>query len=251
MSESTLPERLADWLETSGRALELRTARAFRAHPAVRRAEQSVAYEDVNSKHQREGDVLAVYHWLTGNLAVSLEVAAECKGAVDRPWVAFYDHRRFTPLEARAWFQTVGAWPAEHQAELISEWHQSNVLLTDRVATHAVSAFGKDSKNDVHDAARQALSFAMARAKNTTRYTGDPADAEPMTAVMPTVVTRAPLFTCELDEAGGVVLNQVERFDMWIYTGRYERRRVYVRSERGLTPMVEALGRIRDRLNDR
>ncbi len=91
--------------------------------------------------------MLAVYHWFAGNLAVSFEVAAECKGGVDHPWVAFYDQFRRVPMEPDAWFQMTDNWPTEYQAELVSAWHSRNALMTDRVATHAVSAFGKDSKN--------------------------------------------------------------------------------------------------------
>lgn len=94
MNDADLPDRLATWLESSGRALELRTARLFRRTPGVRRTEQSLAYDDLVSGQQREGDVLGVYHWLTPNLAVSVEVAVECKAGEDHPWVAFYDERR-------------------------------------------------------------------------------------------------------------------------------------------------------------
>ena len=86
MGADELHERLTGWIETSGRALELRTARTFRGRPFVRYANQSVAYEDPETKQQREGDVVAAYRWITDELAVSVEAAFECKAGKSDPW---------------------------------------------------------------------------------------------------------------------------------------------------------------------
>lgn len=152
-------------------------------------------------------------------------------------------------MEMRLWCETAGDWSAQYVAEFVSAWQASNRLATDRVATHAVSAFGKESgKNYAHDACRQALSFARARSKSPVRYEGTPAHVPSAGAVLPVVVTRAPLFTCELGPAGEVVLQPVDRFDVWVYTGKRERHRVYVRSEAGLESMAEALNDLKARL---
>lgn len=246
--QGDLQAKLAQWLETSGRALELRTARMFQGQPSARRIDQSVPYEDVISKQQREGDVLAVYHWITTELAVAVETAVECKSGKANPWVAFYDDRHFIPDDARLWFLTAGEWPTDYLERLVGAWHMSATLVTDRVATHAVSAFGKDSNNHCEDAAKQALSFARARSTGPTRYQGDPEELTCLSAVLPVVVTQAPLFSCELATDGEVVLTPVDRFDMWVHLGRYERRRVYVRSEAGLKSMADALHHLRLRL---
>ena len=248
VSKEDLQAKLEQWLETSGRALELRTARMFRGQPSARLINQSMAYEDVNTKQQREGDVLAVYHWITTELAVAVEVAAECKSAKANPWVAFYDDRHVIPDDSDYWFLTAGEWPRDYLDRLVGAWQMSSTLTTDRVATHAVSAFGKDSNNQCQDAAQQALSFARARGQGPTRYMGDPEELTCVTAVLPVVVTAAPLFTCELANDGEVVLTPVERFDMWIHLEKYEKRRVYVRSEAGLKEMADALHQLRLRL---
>jgi hypothetical protein len=207
-----------------------------------------MSYEDVNTKQQREGDVLAAYHWFTTELAVAVEVAAECKSAKGKPWVAFYDDRHVIPDNSDYWFLTAGKWPSDYLKRLVGEWQRSSLLATDRIATHAVSALGNDSNNECQNAAQQALSFARARGKGAMRYTGDPEELTSVTAVLPVVVTSAPLFTCELASDGEVVLTPVERFDMWIHTAKYERRRVYVRSEAGLKEMADALNQLRSRL---
>ncbi len=72
------------------------------ASPQRGRIEQSVPFEDVNTKQQREADVLAVYHWITAKLAVAVEVAAECKSGKANPWVAFYDDRHTLSRTMRA-----------------------------------------------------------------------------------------------------------------------------------------------------
>ena len=189
--------------------------------------------------------MLAVYHCFSDDLAVSLEVAAECKAGADHPWVAFYDNREFVPGGATAWLQLGGNWPKESQAGLAKAWLKRTDLFTDRLATHAVSALGKDSRNSVREAAQQALSFARARVATPLRYGGDPEDKIAVAAIAPVVVTQAPLFTCELLADGEVSLRRVERFDMFLVRNRYEHARVYVRSEAALPAMAEALGRVR------
>jgi hypothetical protein len=249
MGQHELLIRLSAWVENSGRALELRTARTFRGGPSLRQLNQSVAYEDGVTKQQREGDVLAVLRYLVDQLAVSIDLAVECKAAKDYPWVAFYDEQRVVPEIGELWFLPAGDWRADALADLASEWREAPALSTDRVATHAVSAFGKDGKNFAHDAAQQAMSFARARAAVNYRYVGDPDNLTLAKAVVPVVVTQAPLFTCELTSDGQVLLSPAERFDVWLHSSREGRRRVYVRSETAVAHMADDLSAICQRLN--
>lgn len=238
--DPTFESKVLDWVETSGRALELRTARAFAQRQSARLVQQSVPYEDTHTKTQREGDVRALFHTLTQHQSVSIEVAVECKFSKQQPWVAFYDDRVFVPDDADAWFLKTPHLDEDLQADFVREWKSSDSLRTDRVATHVVSAFGSDSKkNFAHDAALQALSFAKAQAKGATMFTGDPPHLSAAAVVVPLVVTQAPLFSCELTKAGEVSLRQVERFDVWLYKNRVTRHRIYVRSEAGLRDMAE------------
>ena len=185
MGADELHERLTGWIETSGRALELRTARTFRGRPLVKYANQSVAYEDPETKQQREGDVVAAYRWITDELAVSIEAAVECKAGKSHPWVAFYDDHRQVFETPTLWFMPGGTWPDGEQERLMNEWHGEDALVTDRVATHAVSALGSDGKNFVQDAARQTMSFARARAIANYRFTGDPEHVTAVKVVAP------------------------------------------------------------------
>jgi hypothetical protein len=84
-----LEDGVRRWLDTSGRALELRVARQFRrlGNAAV---EQSRAYNDVQTAKQREPDVVARFEWTGLNsVPCSLAVAVECKSSKGNPWVAF------------------------------------------------------------------------------------------------------------------------------------------------------------------
>jgi hypothetical protein len=55
------------------------------------------------------------------------------------------------------------------------------------------------------------------------------------------VVTAAPLLTCRLDGDGSVVLEEVDEFDVWGYGADGERHRVFVRTERSLPKLADAL----------
>lgn len=177
--------------------------------------------------------MLAVLGYVTAdNLSASIDLAIECKAAKDHPWVAFYDDQRIDPELSRLWMLDAGEWGVE-LSKLTEHVRTSAATATDRVATHAVSALGKDGKNFARDALLQAMSFAKSRLK-PVRYTSDPKDATLAKAVLPIVVTQAPLFSCELSLEGDVLLEQVDRFDVWLHTPREGRRRVYVRTEESL-----------------
>jgi hypothetical protein len=79
---------VGQWLEKSGHAFELRTARAFREGGAEP-VSMSFSYTDPTSGALREGDVLAQFAWTAmNNTPASVEVVVECKSGRDHPWVA-------------------------------------------------------------------------------------------------------------------------------------------------------------------
>lgn len=242
-----LTERLYGWLEESGRALEMRTARTLARTDGCRIALPSPAYEDVVTGKQREGDVMALFGGPRPGRKVSLayQLAVECKSGRDKPWIAFYDERRFPhPVKLSDWWLPSGSdWTTALREEVVGKFEWENELFTDRLASHTVSALGKDSVNVAQDAVMQAFSFASALAKRgAMQIAGDDAEAV-LGAVMPVVVTQAPLFACELDEDANPVLSAVDRFDVQVSVKGWARRRVYVLSESGLAKFARALGR--------
>ncbi|GAA5122154.1 hypothetical protein GCM10023339_40110 [Alloalcanivorax gelatiniphagus] len=241
MSED-LEAALLKWLDTSGRALELRTMRTFRAREGIIKLQQSLPYEDPVTNKQREGDVLAAYHWASSERAVSFEFAIECKSGRANPWIAFYDREdKPTANHPVFWFVTTPGWSKADAIDLAKNW-ASSTAGGGPVASHAVSALGKDTgPNYAHDAAQQALSFARARAKGGTRYASDPQEAKVLSAVLPIVVTQAPLYQCKMTDDAELELTRVERFDLWIHLDGYNRRRVYICSESALAEMADTV----------
>lgn len=246
--------KLYQWLEDSGRALELRAARSLVGTPGCRLALPAYQYEDGVTKKQREGDVMALFGGpnLSRTLTTSFRLAVECKAGSDKPWIAFYDQRRSThPAKLNDWWLPCGKdWTEDLRVKVVGAFEWENGLLTDRLASHTVSALGKESINSAQDAAMQAMSFARALAdKGTLTHAGDNASTV-LGGVMPVVVTQAPLFECELGHNSQPTLTPVERFDVSVQFGKSPRRRVYVVSEEGLAKFAGSLGRALDRVTD-
>lgn len=227
-----LTENLLQWVEGSGRALELRVARAFASEGGARYVRQSISFQDPNmSSTTREGDVLAGYHWIANGLSITVEATIECKSGKSHPWVAFFDDVWVRPERPDELGTIGGEWPDDDLNALAAAISHSGVLRTVEMPTHALSAMGKDSVNSVMDAARQALSFASSRSNIAASFADDPKGSVPVTVSIPIVITEAPLFTCRLSESGYIELEEVERFDVWVETSPYSRVRVLVTTE--------------------
>jgi hypothetical protein len=247
-----LIDKLYGWLEDSGRALELRAARSLVATPGCRLALPAYQYEDGVTKKQREGDVMALFGGpnVSRTLSTSFRLAVECKSGSDKPWIAFYDQRRFAhPAKLSDWWLPCGKdWTEDLRVKVVGAFEWESGLLTDRLASHAVSALGKESLNSAQDAVMQAISFARALADSgPLTIAGDDAGTV-LGGVMPVVVTQAPLFECELSPDGQPILTTVERFDVSVQFGKSPRQRVYVVSEAGLVRLAGSLGRALDRV---
>jgi len=94
---------VSQWLEKSGHAFELKTARTFREGGA-KSVTLSFSYTDPNSGALREGDVLAEFGWTSiNNTPAFVEVVVECKSGRDHPWVAFYDKTSASGTELKDW----------------------------------------------------------------------------------------------------------------------------------------------------
>lgn len=249
-----LIDKLYGWLEDSGRALELRATRSLAGAPGCRLALPAYPYEDGTTKKQREGDVMALFGGpnLPRTLSTSFRLAVECKSGRDKPWIAFYDQRRVAhPARLKDWWLPCGnSWTEDLRVKVVGAFEWENGLLTDRLASHVVSALGKESTNSAQDAVLQAMSFARALASKGTLTLAGEDTSTVLGGVMPVVVTQAPLFQCELGEDNQPILTPVERFDVSLQLGQSPRQRVYVVSEPGLAKLAGSLGRALDRVTD-
>lgn len=227
----TLSNKVVDWVETSGRALELRAARILAQHGAT--VTTSFPYVDVSPPNaQREGDVLADFPYVGFNASrCLLRLVVECKNTSDKPWVGFYG-------------ETQG--PSEPSLDSIAVFaHGSHVGIVEPAkdwignspfdapaASHIVTALGKDEQNPANNAVRQALSAAHSVKQS---YVKTPYDSVSNGArgwiILAGVVTTSPLFTCRLGEEGSIEVDQVDRIDVWGHGPDGKPYRVFVLTE--------------------
>lgn len=238
-SASSLIARTAQWVETSGRALELRVARVVRKIGAAK-VLPSFNYTDVVTGQSRESDVVARFEWISINRTpCSITAAIECKSSTKHPWVAFYSDEPLVPRAELADWATFAHGPLIGIVQsLPDQWVGREPFLNVPVSSHVVAAYAADGKNPAGDAVRQVLSVVSAlREKYIRRQSTDRVGL----VCVAVVVTSAPLLSCRLDSQGDVKLNTVDRLDVWGYDEKGERQRVYIRSEGALPALVDGL----------
>lgn len=144
--KNALIDQIYEWVEVSGRALELRTARAFWDGGAAT-VQPSFAYTDpTDKKTAREGDVLATFDWTTKmnpaeSLDGTLSVVVECKSGTAKPWIAFEPNdQRPHDLTLDQWL--VRAWsPWTPVNDLIAQpWDGQAPYSEAPAASHIVAA---------------------------------------------------------------------------------------------------------------
>lgn len=258
--EDPLRDKIYEWVEKSGRALELRTARAFWDGTATTVAQSYVFTDPTNKSTPREGDVLASFDWITkartdeDGLACSLRVVVECKSSTAKPWVAFEPTdtvARGLGLDdwlIRAW----APWSPIHDV-IEKAWNGHAPYEDASAASHVIAAnLGNGavqnnddkSKNFAGDAIQQVLAAANAVAENDVQN-GQPRGIY----VLAAVVTAAPLYTCRLDSEGHIHLNETDHFTVYSHHSNHAQR-VHVLNEKKLPAFVEKLGNLAKRANN-
>ncbi len=236
---NNLESKLLDWLEKSGRGLELRVARTMQQVGGAR-VRPSLNYVDAVTGAVRESDVVAYFSWRSMNSTpCSLTVAIECKSGTSHPWIGFHKE---DPSPTRRQIKDWAVFAHAPQVGIIEPLDElwvgdSPFSRRDPVATHVVTAFS-GGNNPAGDAVRQALSCATALREDYVRSQHD--DRRGM-VLLATVATAAPLFTCQLDDDGTIRLERTAGIDVWGYDAAGQRRRVYIRSEAALDDFALAL----------
>lgn len=191
--ESKPPEaRVAEWLESSGAALELRVARDFRQH--TWEVDHARYYISDDESTLRESDVVAVMRAtrIARNRHLSLHFVVECKGGGE-PWVLFeaddvFLHNDSDIVET---FETVGmrGW-LPHLQRL----HAAPLLHTTDKTAYQIADTGKNNH-----VAFSAVRQAMAGVEGLKRDVPEPTlKGENLMIFIPVVVTAAPLFKVAL-----------------------------------------------------
>lgn len=254
--EDPLRDKIYDWVEKSGRALELRTARAFWDGTATTVAQSYVFTDPTNKLIPREGDVLASFDWTTkvqagdDGLACSLRVVVECKSSNAKPWVAFEptdSTQRGPGLDdwlVRAW----APWsPVQDFIE--KAWGGHAPYEDAPSASHVIAAnLGNGAARDIDsaknyagDAIQQVLAAANAVAESDVKI------RQPQGVyVIAAVVTAAPLYTCRLDSDGHIHLNAIDHLTVYSHHSN-NAQRVHVLNEKKLPAFVEKMGNLAKR----
>lgn len=226
------------WIEDSGRALELRTARAFQRAGADVLLSSPYLDSSAGEQKVREADVTADFGWTSYDLPAHLRASVECKNSTKHPWVIFYgDDSESSFEDLEKW--TVFAYGNDTRmtSGLASIWLGRAPFTESRTADLVVAAHAGTS-NPASDAVRQALSAAHHQQQLFLQNQGTARQAVLVVAV---VITMAPLFACWLDGSGALVLQRVEQADVWGHAKDGSRRRVYIRNEATLQEFAEGL----------
>ena len=234
-----LTSSVRQWLETSGRALEMRVERTLRQTGRAK-VQPAFSYVDTVTGAAREGDVVADFPWIGMNrVRCSLVLAVECKSSTKHPWVGFFSDSNPRPRGDLTEWATFAHGPFVGITEpLPGLWAGRYPFTPTPAASHLATARSGEN-NFAGDAVRQVLSCAAA-VRHT--YLHSQSAYQEGLVCLAAVVTAAPLLTCRLDDDGSVVLDQVEEFDVWGYGTDGERHRVLVRSEASLPRLADALG---------
>lgn len=164
------------------------------------------------------------------------------QGDSSKPWIAFYDsgdqHSEGTLREWAAWAHAGHTGFVERITEL---WSGRSPFTHNATASHVVTAFTRDtdsSPNPANNAVRQVLACASALENEWLRSQGPGQTGKVVLAV---VVTGAPLFRCHLGASGEPELTRVGRAEVWGWSSKGQRRRVFVVTESELADFVSAL----------
>lgn len=211
-----LEQKIAKWIDESGRALEMRVARAF--YDAMFDVSPGERYRD--GETLREIDVLArrrVTRHGEG-ATVMLAPVVECKGSAKRPWVVFTKHESYDRDAVR--YGVVDKDVAGTLAELSERWVSYPPYDYDRsrIGFAVVDAVLDKTKNDdedvnrAHNAVRQVLSAAY----GTLRRAGGATTLTPLVLAIPVIVTKAPIVEAALQRDGSIRTMRQECSVLWV-----------------------------------
>lgn len=251
-----LSAKVLQWVEKSGRALELRTARAF-LQGGASNVDQSFIYTDPVKNVQREGDVVANFDWQLRSssprrLQCTLRVVVECKAGNSKPWIAFLPSKdEEQTMKPADWL--VRAWAPSKEAEntVATAWEGWAPFEDGPLASHVVAArldfdANKPRENEANpadDAIRQATSAATALAQldlaAARRATLEHAPLR-ATYVLAALVTAAPMYTCRLDSKGNIALEETDHFTVRSHSNNTPSR-VHVFDETKLDEFVQLM----------
>lgn len=260
MSEDQVPlvEKVRNWAEREGFPLEMRLRKRV---SDVGLSLAQPAFLDTTTDKYRAGADIAAYKSSVisvdsgGQLRVYAFAVIECKLGGNKPWVAFLQRHSGHGINM---VQQLTSAPEDRAAvEQLTHPHQrkdlqprllrNGTLIAPSRVAYAVSEFkGSRDRSLPYDAIRQVIDGSMGLMTEHKRFWSEPRHKNATAfAAANFVVTKSPLFTCDLDSDGEVVVEQVESFVYVCYRGQGQSQRMhYVRvaTEAFLTDRLPAIG---------
>lgn len=168
-SHESLTGKVADWLESSGFALEMRVAREF--EKAGFDVSQSAPYNDPVTGKLRESDVVARHFSEVDETPVVIRVFVECKSSTKWPWVLLTTE---TGMGSVAWIA-----------------HTPTTLLADRLFLRFLKSNGKfETVPAFIVPKRLGYHFVAGRFEKSTADSDDDSDKAHKAVVQVTHATR-------------------------------------------------------------
>lgn len=163
MSDGDSAARVRSWIEQSGRALELRVARALRVAGSTQ-VQIAHHYRDAVTSNLREADVIACFSWTGLNgTECTITLSVECKSSSQYPWVGFLPDAPPAPRPDLADWASFAHGPFTGITDpLPALWIGQSPFTEATACTHVAVAHAKESVNPANDALRQVLSSAAA-----------------------------------------------------------------------------------------
>jgi hypothetical protein len=200
MAEDEMISRIKDWVQKSGKALELRVAQAMtvRLGPSAT-VEPGVMYQDASTDKYREADVLASVPY-PGDNSRRVQVVVECKSSNSGPWVVFTDRQAYVD-DDEAFRHALLAYRGQVDAKAAWRAVRGTQCVPSVVPGYAI-VDALCSKTFAYDAVRQTTNAALHFSGQVSMEMAQAAGYFQL--VIPVVVTEAPLYECSLDDAGKV-----------------------------------------------
>lgn len=211
-------DQVLKWASTSGAALELRVAAAFRRRLGDRSVDHGLHYPATSSTSgMREVDVVA-RAWTArpltdGTPDIAVTAVVECKSYKRAPWVLFESDE---PLVRQG---------HEYLEHLLQGWTDGSAELAevDTLGLRLLGPLGEphayhlaaaaeqrdENRNVAWDAVRQLLDAADA-----ARWQERPPDDPKLAIYVPIIVVSAPLFALKVDTSGELVSRSVGMMPM-------------------------------------
>jgi hypothetical protein len=208
MSDDQVLQDVRNWLNQNGYVLEMEVAQQLLAHCPI--VVQGLEYIDPITDKLRETDVYAA--WISQDYADHfLELAIECK-STSAPWIAFYGGSR-SAQDAIFPFHVTGNSKGCNMCDSFDDFYSLGPGTETQIAYSIMEK--KTAKGD-RDLARDAVLAVNSAAVSSTlgvesRFGNEPTeDVHRSFMVLPTVVTKSPIFACSLDAVGQVDLSRVD-----------------------------------------